>query len=274
MRVLKFTLIFLVLTLLTQVGGLIYLISTLLYHKLSSYRFLQQYKSVKRILFHFLVYLVFTFWIIPPIAGIFGRVPLPVFTHQHLKPRTIWTVLFNRHYTRPALSETVLSITAEMGNKHPDIIVNYFDANHPFYKGYPLFPHLSHNDGKKLDLGFMYNDASTNAISGKTPSAIGYGISEEPKLNEYDRPKECGRDPNNWMYNFMRNIYPQGSKKDYIFNERLTRDLIMLFAQNKSIQKILLEPHLISRLRLHSTKIKQVQCASVRHDDHFHIQIH
>ena len=61
--------------------------------------------------------------------------------------------------------------------KFKSVRINYFDANHPFYKGYPLIPHLSHNDGKKLDLGFVYNEIDNNQISPNTPSVIGYGIS-------------------------------------------------------------------------------------------------
>jgi hypothetical protein len=236
---------------------------------------LSGYKEIlRRIGFHVLIYLDFTFLIIPPIAALFGRERLPVFERNHLGPRTIWTVLLNRHYVRPQIKTVALKISSEMGERHPNIRINYFDANHPFLKGYPLFPHLSHNDGKKLDLGFIYMDKEGKDLSDNTPSVVGYGISEEPINGEYNRPLECSRNSKNWMYNFMRNIYPQAAKVDYIFNQQISKELINKFAKESSISKVLLEPHLKVRLKLNSTKIKQVQCGSVRHDDHFHVQIY
>lgn len=272
-RILKKVFFFLILTLFTQVGGVIYLLSSLLYsvfkfNKLNGYK-----EAFRRISFHLAVYLIFTFFLIPTIAGLFGRVPLPIFSKNNLGPRTVWTVILNRHYVRPLMRETALEISSEIGDKYPGIRINYFDANHPFYKGYPLFPHLSHNDGKKLDLGFIYNSSADDKLSSKTPSAIGYGISEEPRKGEYNRPFECAKDSKNWMYNFMHNIYPQGAKKYYTFSSSLNKELISLFVKNKKISKVLLEPHLKARLGLNNNKVKQVQCGSVRHDDHFHIQI-
>lgn len=198
---------------------------------------------------------------------------MPLFTENNIGPRNILTVIFNRHYVRPELKAITFNVASEMGQKYPGLKINYFDAGHPFYKGYPLIPHLSHNDGKKLDLGFVYNESKTGILSQNTPSLIGYGISEEPIMGEYDRPAYCDKNPANWMYSFMKRIYPQGVKANYTFNPEINKSLIQSFAKEKNIQRILLEPHLKKRLRLNSAKIIQVQCGSVRHDDHFHIQI-
>lgn len=273
MNIIKKLLFFLIITLFTQVGGIIYLLSHFFYSIIKLNKLKGYLETVRRISFHIVVYLVFTFFIIPLIAGLFGRVPLPIFSKNNLGPRTFWTVILNRHYVRPLMRETAFEIASEMGDKYPGIRINYFDANHPFFKGYPLLPHLSHNDGKKLDLGFIYNSSLDNSISSKTPSAIGYGISEEPRLGEYNRPLECSKNPKNWMYNFMYNIYPQSAKENYTFNSSLNKELIKAFVKNKNISKVLLEPHLKVRLGLNFEKVKQVQCGSVRHDDHFHVQI-
>lgn len=273
MKIIKKVILFIFLTLITQVGGIVYLISSLIYF-LIGWTKLNGYKEpVRRISFHAFVYLLFTFMLLPPVASFFGRQPLPVFSQNNFGPRTIWTVVLNRHYVRPELKETALKVSSELSQLYPGIKINYFDANHPFYKGYPLLPHLSHDDGKKLDLGFIYNDAASGVLSNSTPSVIGYGISEEPNPGEYDRPGECSQNEKNWMYSFMRNIYPQDAKMNYDFNLSITKALITSFASEKNIQKILLEPHLKTRLHLKSGKIKPVQCGSVRHDDHFHIQI-
>lgn len=240
-------------------------------YKLVNLKKIEGYKEqLRRGLFHVCIYLIFTFIIIPFIAASFGRVPLPVISEKNLGPRTIWTVLLNRHYVRPALKEMALEVSETMGEKYPGIRINYFDANHPFLKGYPLVPHLSHNDGKQLDLGFIYNDVASDSLSAETPSSIGYGISEEPRKNEIDEPSKCSF---NKTYSLMDRIYPKGSKSDYIFNEAITADLIGSFAKRENVTKVFLEPHLKSRLKLHSGKIGPAGCGAVRHDDHFHVRI-
>ena len=273
LRIIKRLLVFSFLTMVTQVGGLTYIVSHIIYSSIKLKKLLGYKESLRRISFHTLIYLMCTFFIIPPIAGIFGRVPLPLFPEKSFGPRTIWTVILNRNYVRPLLKETALKISSEMAAKHSGIRINYFEANHPFFKGYPLIPHLSHSDGKKLDIGFIYNDSKTGNLSSTTPSIIGYGISEEPLQGEYNRPLDCGKDPKNWAYNFMNSIYPQQAKQYYQFNISITKELISSFSNNKVISKIFLEPHLKSRLGLRSGKISQVQCGTVRHDDHFHVQL-
>lgn len=283
---LKRTFLFILLTIFTQVGGIIYIISHLVY-RLFKWNKLEGYKEgLRRLAFHVVFYLLLVIFIVPPIASIFGRVPLPYFTEQHLGPRTIWTTLLNRHYVRPQLRELVLKSSAEIGEKYPGIRVNYYDANFPlplalplkidkfmnFEKGFPLFPHLSHNDGKKLDLGFVYNDAETGELSNASPSAIGYGVSEEPLKGEVDIPSGC-RFNGKWQYNFMNDYYPKGGRRNYNFNEKATSDLINLFRKNPKISTIFLEEHLENRLKLNSGKINNAGCKAVRHDDHFHIQI-
>jgi hypothetical protein len=270
MKAIKNIIVFASLTLLTQVGGLIYLISHILYSNLKWDKLIGYKESLRRRVFHVLIYLMFTFIIIPIVATSFGRVPLPVFSEKNLGPRTIWTAILNRHYVRPALKDMALKVTETMGEKYPGIRINYFDANHPFLKGYPLIPHLSHNDGKQLDIGFTYNDVASGSLSSETPSAIGYGISEEPRKNEIDEPQKCSF---NRTYSIMDRLYPKGSKSDYIFNEAISADLIGSFAKRENVSRVFLEPHLKSRLKLRSGKIGPAGCNAVRHDDHFHIRI-
>jgi len=286
LKTLKFIFVFLILTLFTQIGGLIYLISHLFYYLLKLNKLEGLKENLRRIGFHVVFYLICTVIVIPPLAALFGRVPLPYFSENNLGPRTIWTTLLNRHYVKPRLKEIALEHSAKMAEKYPVIRVNYFDANFPFSlplpfkfskfmnfkNGFPLFPHLSHNDGKKLDIGFVYDNSETGELSKETPSAIGYGISEEPLKGEYDEPLNC-RKKGNWQYNFMHDYYPQGGKENYKFNSRATAELIGLFKKDPRIAIIFLEPHLESRLRLTSSKISQAGSHAVRHDDHFHVQI-
>jgi hypothetical protein len=278
-RILKSLLIIISLTIFTQVGGFIWLLGLFItrhlpFEKLS---LLQRWWSTFSVRLVF--YLAVTFLVVPPMARIFGRVPLPVSLSGALKPRTLLTAVGNRHYVRPELRRIAIEHAERLSKDHPGLQLNYLDANFPFAlrlpfgtfrRGFPLFPHLSHSDGKKLDIGFIYRDVSTDALSRRTPSAIGYGICEEPLPGEYDRPRECR---SSFSYNFMHDLWPQGAKKSYRFDAKLTRSMIASFATDRRIGKILLEPHLKQRLSLGYEKISGVQCGSVRHDDHVHVQL-
>ncbi|HKK76486.1 MAG TPA: hypothetical protein VJ953_15505 [Saprospiraceae bacterium] len=43
-----------------------------------------------------------------------------------------------------------------MQKEAPSLRINYLDANFPFWNEFPLLPHLSHDDGKKVDISFLY----------------------------------------------------------------------------------------------------------------------
>ncbi len=58
----------------------------------------------------------------------------------------------------------------------------------------------------------------------------------------------------------------------YKLDEERTRELVRLFAEDKSVRKILIEPHLKSRLKLGQyDKIRFQGCKAARHDDHIHV---
>ena len=159
-----------------------------------------------------------------------------------------------------------------MNEKFPGTTVNYLEANFPFINKFPLVPHLSHNDGKKLDLSFCYRDSKTNETTNDCPSFIGYGICEEPRPNEKNTADYCA-DKGNWQYSFLSNVISQDSKQDFAFDNDKTKELVTLFAKQSTIGKIFIEPHLKTRLNLASEKIRFHGCHAVRHDDHIHIQL-
>ena len=47
------------------------------------------------------------------------------------------------------------------------------DAGFPVLTGFPLIPHLSHEDGRKADIAFYYADAD-GYLPGRTRSPVGY----------------------------------------------------------------------------------------------------
>lgn len=265
-------LLFCLLTVLTQVGGLVYLLS-ILTHKLTD-KWTNNYilKSTYRFTSFLILYCLTTFIIVPIIAKPLGRVPLPLTETNHLQPLNILTCILNRNYVRPELRQIAFEVAKQMSEKFSGTTVNYLDANFPFINKFPLIPHLSHNDGKKLDLSFCYSDTKTNKPTNECPSFIGYGICEEPQANEKNTADFC-LDKGYWQYSFMTKLVPQYNKQNFAFDTLKTRELVNFFAAQQSIGKIFIEPHLKSRLNLTSNKIRFHGCQAVRHDDHIHVQL-
>ncbi len=244
------------LTILTQIGGLIWLFSVIISIKL---------KKKKRFVFP-IIYLFFNLLIIPPIAKHFGRETLPVFS-ENLKPRNwVYPLLF-RNYVKPELKNLLLKSSENLNQN--GISLTYLDANFPFYEGFPLLPHLSHNDGRKVDISFMYlneDDESTN----KKPSVSGYGVYSNSD-NNYTS-KDC-KEKGYWQYDFPKYL-TFGKINDLDLDTKGTKTLIQELLSNSKTQKIFIEPHLKKTLGLsNQNKIRFHGCQAVRHDDHIHLQI-
>ena len=226
-------------------------------------------KAMFKIASFIALYTLVCFAIVPPIAKHFGRVRLQ--NSAQLKPATFITRVLNRDYVTPAMQK-VLNNTAETMHTKYGITTYYLDANFPFIKGFPLFPHLSHNDGKKVDLAFYYTSASTGKQRHGSPSAIGYGVGEPPLETEVQQADIC-QQKGYWQYSFIHNTMNGHRKQGYVFDEDKTKQLITLLIENDAIGKLFIEPHLVQRLKLNSGKVKFQGCHSVRHDDHIHIQL-
>lgn len=272
LKVISIILIFFLLTILTQVGGIVYLFSRITHKKINSFSTNKLKLFFLKLVSFFLIYIFSTFLLVPIIAKPFGRVPLPFTEQNHLQPLNFLTCFLNRNYVKIELRKSVFKVANQMNEIYPGTTINYLDANFPFINKFPLFPHLSHNDGKKLDLSFCYNDAKTGEETNECPSFIGYGIIEEPTLNEINTASLCDKN-RNWEYSLLSKIVSQKNKVNFSFNKDKTRSLVTLFASENSIGKIFIEPHLKIRLGLTSNKIKFQGCKSVRHDDHLHIQL-
>lgn len=272
LRVMRRSLAFLVLTMLTQVGGVVYLLGIAVHSHWRERMPVKLQGRSGRVVSFVALYLVFTFTIVPLLAGVFGRVRMPMFELHHIRPVTVWTCLLNRNYVRPQLRTAGYDVADKMVAKYPGTVLNYLDANFPFVNRFPLLPHLSHNDGRKLDLSFCYDDSKTRTLTNNVPSFIGYGICEEPRAGEVNTAEGCCQ-KGYWQYSILRYIVPQGAKHNFSFNEERTKDLVSLFAAQPEIGKIFIEPHLKTRLGLTGSKIRFHGCRAVRHDDHVHVQL-
>lgn len=217
------------------------------------------------------IYAISTFIIVPGIAPIFGRVPLPIF--GSLKPLNITTCILNRHYVAPALKLQMQDITQKMKTSFLGTKVNYLDASFPFFDGFPLLPHLSHDDGKKLDLAFYYLDKNTGEKTNNSPSHMGYGAFEAPRKGEVNYPERC-RSDGFLMYNMLEVLRPLINDDQYSIDQERTTHFLQLLANDSRTSKLFIEPHLKVRWGLQGrAKIRFHGCQAVRHDDHIHMQI-
>lgn len=183
------------------------------------------------------------------------------------------TCLLNRHYVGPELRDIMVSTSNQMSEAFNGTKTNYLDANFPFFNGFPLLPHLSHNDGKKVDLAFYYNDKASGNLTNSTPSFIGYGIYDGPEEGEINYPERCAN-KGYWQYGLLTKLIPKWKVDNYEVDSKRTTHLIKLLAEDNSTSKIFIEPHLKQRWRLNSIdKIRFHGCQAVRHDDHIHLQI-
>jgi hypothetical protein len=276
MRFLKFALIILItllLTVITQVGGVVYILSLLSYQSIDRKVNNRLFKVGSKVLAFLALYLIFTFAIVPILAKPLGRIPLPIFENNHLKPANVLTCILNRHYVRPLLRDITFDVARKLNAQYPRASINYLDASFPFIDGFRLLPHISHSDGRKLDVSFQYNDKATGQITYEIPSFLGYGICEEPKPGEENMPAYCDR-MGAWQYSLLQDIVSQENKDQFQFDNSRNRTMINLFAAQLPISRLYIEPHLKTRLGLTSAKIRFHGCRAVRHDDHLHVQIH
>lgn len=268
--------LFVLLTVLTQVGGVIYLMCLPIFRFFNEKFGRQILRILLRISVYGVVYGVATFMVVPPLAVHFGRVPMPFNDDSsRLQPWNFGTVLLNRHYVLPNLKVVTEGVSEKLAKASPGAVITYLDCGFPFFDGFRLFPHLSHNDGRKIDISFFYLDAATLKPTNERPSWLGYGVCEEPRSGEEDRPSYC-KEQGFWQYNFMRRfIIPQGEKVHFLLDERRTKELMRLFLADNRVQLLLIEPHLEKRLGFTNTqKVRTPPCASVRHDDHIHVAIY
>ena len=250
-----------ILTVITQIGGVVLLISLILV------RYLKKQLKYKLLLVFLTTYLLATFLIVPLLAPLFGREK--VMHSDRVKPTNYMTVLLNRNYVRPKLNRLLLSVAKELENT--PIQLNYLDANFPFINKFPLLPHLSHNDGKKIDISLVYEDRN-GQISKKQCSRSGYGMFVAPKKGEHNQIKTC-LNKGYFQYDYPKYLTLGKINRNLVFSKKGTKTLIKSILKQQELGKLFIEPHLKARMHLINAKIRYHGCRAVRHDDHIHIQL-
>lgn len=263
LRILIHFLIFVLLTALTQIGGILWILTVL------SFKRSQQSYRRKRLVSFILLYLIVTFLIVPLLAPLSGREKIQntdvVVNHSFL------TLILNRNYVTPQLQQTLQRSGSKFQKRYPELKIVYLDACFPFFKGFPLLPHLSHNDGRKIDISFIYS-TKNGELTNKKPSVSGYGVFAGPKANEFSQRKLC-KQKGYLQYDFTKYLSFGVPNKNLDFNANATAFLVNLLARDIHTRKIFIEPHLKTRLKLLNSKIRYQGCQAVRHDDHIHLQL-
>lgn len=86
------------------------------------------------------------------------------------------------------LQTTLERLSADVARAYPGTVTVFLDAGFPLLEGFPLLPHLSHDDGRKLDSAYYYATKAGTYLPGRTKSPIGYPAFEEPRPGD---PAPC-----------------------------------------------------------------------------------
>ncbi len=256
MNKILYTFIFIFLTVLTQVGGVIFLLSLWIAKK----------SRLNTIAIFLPLYLVATFLLIPHLAPLLGREPIK--HSAKIEPTNYLTILLNRNYVRPELNQLLHKTEKNLVNA--PFKIRYLDASFPFIDKFPLLPHLSHNDGKKIDISFVYED-NHGMVDGKK-SRSGYGVFVPMKQGEYNQTKVC-KSKGVFQYDYPKYLTLGRINEDLKFSQYGTKELIEALLKNRELGKLFIEPNLKKRLGLTDSRVRNHGCRAVRHDDHIHVQL-
>jgi hypothetical protein len=264
--------VFLVLTLLTQVGGVIFILAVLA-ARLAFPKALGGWRRTGLVVILFAsLYAAVSIFAIPPLAAFGGRVPLPCRAEPG-RPFAAANAIFcafNRNYADARFVPLLTDLSRSIDRAFPGTTTLYLDASFPFLNGFPLMPHLSHSDGRKLDIAYYYSTPDGTYLPRVTRSPIGYFAFEQPGPTD---PQVC---PPHWLtlrwdLNGLQSLYPDRPIDPV--RTRATLLWLTTAGQKFDIERLFIEPYLATRIGVSSPLLGFQGCRAARHDDHIHIQI-
>jgi hypothetical protein len=206
--------------------------------------------------------------IVPPLAARFGRVRLPCSAVGNVEPSGWVTCALNRGFVSPDTLRLAIALGDEMAREFSGSRVTTLEASFPFIDGFPLPPHLSHRDGRKIDVAFFYKRADTGQpVPAGSPSLLGYFVYEQPLTGE---SASCGGrwTPLRWNFSWF-----QPSNPVWQLDERRTAAMISWLVSQPEVVRVFVEPYLATRLGVAGGKVRFQGCWAARHDDHLHIEV-
>ncbi|MEM9630158.1 MAG: hypothetical protein AAGA50_02445 [Pseudomonadota bacterium] len=247
MKIVFHGLVFLVLTLLTQIGGLAWIFA--LFFKRRFGVFLVTYTVLS----------LSAIWIAPSTSG---RVALSCFQRGTLEMQSWIYCALNRNYVSPEVRNVLKDLATATDAAFPGTRTLVLDGNFPFIDGFPLIPHLSHDDGDKVDIALFYRKGS-EYLPGATRSPIGYFAFEQGAT-------DCPRNPMTlrWDLHILQPLW-----RNLELDPNRTRYAVNWLASDARVGKVFLEPHLKRLLGISGSKVRFQGCRAARHDDHIHFQL-
>lgn len=245
MRLIGHGVLVLALTVLTQLGGLAWLVAL----------------GFRRRVLMFLIAYTALLAGAQVVAPLFGRVPLPC-RGEVLRVQSEVYCLTLRNFVTPEMLAVATDAAATVAAEYPGTVTLALDGSFPFLDGMPLVPHLSHDDGEKLDFAFYYTDDGIYA-AGRTASPLGYFAFERGE-------EQC---PKVWPTLRWDMVWFQPFNRDLALEPGRTRALIEALAKDPRVGKVFVEPPLAARLGVGGEKIRFQGCRAARHDDHIHVQL-
>ncbi len=205
--------------------------------------------------------------LVPAIARADGRVALSCFDRDAaIAPYSVMFCFANRHYVTVELAEVLTDLDATLKARMPGQRALFLDAGFPFGRGFPMLPHLSHADGRRIDFAFFYR-AANGQPANRNGSPIGYFAFVPPPAGV--RAACTASFPTlRWNLRWLQPLLNRPALDD-----AATRTLVAVMVSHPRIGKIFIEPHLQRRLGLNSAKVRFQGCRAARHDDHLHVQL-
>ena len=262
-----------VLTVLTQIGGAILLVAWLI-GRLIFPKALKGWRRAGLLTLLFLgLYAAISIFVVPPLAARAGRVPLPCRAEPE-RPFAAGSVIYcalNRHYVAPELVTLLTELSRALDRAFPGTTTLFLDGNFPFFNGFPQLPHLSHSDGRKLDLAYFYADPNGSYLPATLRSPIGYWAFEQPVAGD---ASPCGAQ--SWLSLRWNLAVLQDKWPDRPLEPSRTKAALQWLVSEGvrfKVERIFIEPCLAARLGVSSDVLGFQGCRAARHDDHIHVQI-
>lgn len=171
-----------------------------------------------------------------------------------------------KHYVTPAARTVLLRVAETLRRDHPGAVVRYMEASWPSGVR-PMPPHLSHGDGRQIDLVLFYEDRRGRPLPRPAKPygrhAPGYGAFEPPR-REATRVCRGANTPHD---------QPDPPRsRPWRLDDARTADLVRRLSADPQVRRIFIEPHLKQRLGFaNDPKVRFAGCQAARHDDHIHV---
>ena len=197
-----------------------------------------------------------------------GLVSLPCDGSRPLEPVIDRYCRLDRHFVTPAAREALIAAARAVAARYPDEVLRFMDASGPAGV-VPFPPHLSHGDGRQIDLGLYYTDREGRPLAGFPDTRL-YGCLWPAEPARPGEPLAC---PGGRAGPAEKPDPP--ANRPWRLDDARTKALVEILVADRRVRRVLIEPHLERRLGLWGhPKLRFAGCQAARHDDHLHVDFY